>query len=266
MGVWLTTVIWVLIMASLVGCGHFDIIKPKSPQASKLQLLQARYDENLAKLGNRWPSRSDCDAVLWASISKHGGNDVDITESQAESGQWFRRPGKDCFSTASSRSSFSNDMALGIVLAASTHDIKRWFNWVKRNNYRMGPGDPGAAVLKPNVMAVIGRRVGWNLGPRYPYVSNSRDYVRHIQTLMIYVDGLSTGYITKGELSLLKRYNDGRDYLIASVLAKYTGDFDAAVGLLLEEGEPPSYVRGDSPEMFRLAHWVMSAKIVLGVK
>ena len=247
---------------SLSACGK--IVEPaKTPQADMLELLRNRYAENLSKLQG-WPSRTDCDATLWAGIAKKGGVTLDITESKETTGQWYRRPTKDCFDTASSRSDFSNDMAVGVILSASDADIKHWFSWVKDKNYKMGRGEIGATLMKPNVLGVLGRRLGKNLAPRLPYAANDKDYVRHIQSLMIYIDGLSTGYLKSEEIQLLAKYNDGKDYLIAAIIAKYHGNHDSVIKLLLKEGKPPSYVRGDQPERYRLAHWLLSASIVLG--
>jgi hypothetical protein len=227
-----------------------------------LQLLKKRYEINLSKLTG-WPSRTDCDGVLFAGIAKAGGVNLDLSEAQKKSGQWFRRPSMDCFDLGDSRSDFSNDMAVGLILSADTDDLKLWFSWVKKNNYRMGRGDPGATLMKPNVLGVLGRHLGKNLSPRIPYLRSDKDYVRHIQTLLIYIDGRSTGYIKEDELKLLKSYDNGKDYLIMSVIAKYDGNHDDPIRLLLKEPAPPSYVRGDQPERYRLAHWLFSAKIIL---
>lgn len=262
----LLEIIILVLTLNLISCGHSGIIKPsKKPQTTKTQELEARYLQNLDKLTG-WPSSTDCDATLWAGIAKAGGVDLDITASKAPTGQWFRRPNQDCYITGSSRSDFSNDMALGIILSASDASLKHWYGWVVKNNYRMGNGDPGATILKPNVRAVLGRKLGINLGPRLPYVRNDKDYVRHIQTLMIYVDGRSTGYITAHELKLLESYDDGRDYLILAMIARYTGKYDKVINLLLAEGSPPTYVRGDEPERYRLAHWLFAASIILETK
>lgn len=251
-------------LALLLGCGESGIIKSKQPQATAKQRLAAKYSANKAKLSG-WPSRTDCDATLWAGLARAGGVNLDITASKAKTGQWFRRPSKDCYSTGSSRSDFSNDMAVGVILSASVNDLKHWFSWVRRNDYRMGEGDPGAAVMKPNVLGVLGRRINANLAPRLPYFPNKKDYVRHIQMLMIFIDGKSTGHITESELKLLQRYDDGKDYLLSAIIARYTGKYDKVINLLLAEGSPPTYVRGDEPERYRLAHWLFAASIVLGV-
>lgn len=255
----------IFLSISLLSCGYFDIIKPsKKQKPTQLEQLETRYQENLEKLQSFPSWGDDCDSTLWAGLAKAGGVKLDISASKAETGQWYRRPSKDCYSTGSSRSTFSNDMAVGIILSASIGDLKHWFTWVVKNGYVMGEGDPGAVIMKPNILGVLGRRLGMNLAPRYPYIRNNKDYVRHIQTLMIYVDSRSTGFITRKELELLKSYDNGSDYLIMAVIGKYDGSQERTVSLLLQEPKPPSYVRGD-PERYRLAHWLFAASIVLGV-
>lgn len=254
------------ILLMVIGCGYFGIMKvTEKPRPTDRQLLEERYKDNLSKIQG-WPSRTDCDATLWAGIAKAGGVQLDISESQKDTGQWYRRPSMDCYKLGHSRSTFSNDMLAGVILSANDSQLRNFYGFIRLNNYVMGSGDPGAVVLKPNMLGVLGRRIGMNLAPRYPYIANSKDYVRHIQMLMIYMDGKNTGFITESELKLLKSYEDDIDYLLSAILARYTGKYDKATNLLLAEGKPPTYVRGDEPERYRLAHWLFAARIILGDK
>ena len=251
-----------LILSFLLGCGQFGIIKTKpAPQASKKELLQAQYKVNKAKLTG-WPSRTDCDGVLWASEALLGGISLDIYEARDKEGKWYRSPSHDCFDTGRSRSDFSNDMLVGIVLACDGNAVRRYYAWLVRHNFIMGRGDRGATFVKPNVLGVLKRSLG-KPAPRLPYIRNNKDYVRHIQMLMIYIDGRTTGYITEHELEVLESYDDGKDYLLTAIVARYNGDYERAIKLLLEEGHQPSYVRGDQPERYRLAHWLFAANIIL---
>jgi hypothetical protein len=247
----------------LLGCGHFGIIKGKQPQATAKQRLVARYEANKAKLIG-WPSRTDCDATLWAGLAKAGGVDLDLTEAKDKEGKFYRNPNHDCFDHKRSRSDFSGDMLMGLVLALDRHNLRLYHAWLKVRRYRTGRGDPITSIIKPNIMGVMSRRTKLEYYPRFPYAANKKDYVRHIQMLMIYVDGRTTGHITEHELKHLQSYDDGKDYLLSAIIARYTGKYDKTINLLLAEGSPPTYVRGDEPERYRLAHWLFSAKIILG--
>lgn len=260
----LAPILWILIIASLAGCGHFDKIE-ESKQPHKQETLQQRYEANLKKLTG-WPSRTDCDGTLWASVALTAGVQLDIREAKDKEGKWYRSPSKDCFDTGRSRSDFSNDMLVGLILSASISDLREYFNWLRLHNYVMGRGDKGATIVKPNVLNVLMRRIGLKHAKRLPYIANRKDYVQHIQALMIYIDGRTTGFITRHELELLKKYDKGKDYLFAAIIARYNGTYSRATSMLMAEGKPPSYVRGDEPERYRLAHWLLAAKILLGDK
>lgn len=255
----------ILILASsLFGCGVLNKIMPKAGDPTILNNLRVEYEKKLTTIDG-WPSRTDCDALLWASVSKYAAvQNIDLTEARDSLGKWYRRPSKDCFDKGDSRSDISGDMVAGLALALDKKDIEKLIKFGKAVNWDMGRGDPGATILKPNLIAVLGRIVGQNLGPRYFYFRSDKDYVRHIQSLMIYVDARSTGFVTKDELDLLKSYDKEKDYLLKAIISKYTGRSEGAVNMLLNGIKPPSYVRGDQPERYALAHWLLAAKITLG--
>ena len=243
------------------------MINPMKPakikKSVKYETLRFLYEKRLSEFEG-WPSRTDCDAMLWAGIAKAAGVEIDLNEARSEDGKLYRRPGKDCYKKGQSRSDFSNDMLAGYILASPPDDVARYYSYLESNNFVMGDGDIGATILKPNIRATIGRIIKRDLGTRIPYLKSKKDYVRHIQMLLIYRDGLSTGFITEQEYKMLKKYNRGKDYLLSSILAKYDGDNVESINMLLKDIPSPSYVRGDRVDRYRMAHWLLSAKISLG--
>ena len=142
-------------------------------------------------------------------------------------------------------------------------EIRKVADYAERNNFIMGRGDQGATILKPNMQGILGRLADRPYRVlRLPYFEGE-DYVRHIQTIQISLDAEISGYITKDRLALLKRYNDGSDYAVAAVVARYAGGMDKVVDMLLDPPAPPRYVRGDNPQRFEDARWLMWANYVL---
>lgn len=273
------------LLLTISACNYLDKIRPvaHTPQASKVELLESKYKAEIERYSDvsadaLWPSETDCDAVLWASLAS-SSIPLDSTRSLAPDGRLYRRPSKDCYQKGESRSSVSNDMIVGFLWASFMNGLKSELialkNYAEANKFVMGepwPDGVGEVLMKPQVQGIMGRLLvhfeesaGDYQDIRLPYLPSPKDYVRHIQTLMIALDGELTGYITGQELELLKKYQkeDPDDYLISAVVCKYNNCMGFVVDMLLEDLPAPSYVRGDNFEAYRTSHWLFSAKYVL---
>jgi len=262
------------LIAFCIACGSKEKL---APQADDLEILRSYYEDNLAKLKGI-PSKTDCDGLLWAGLAKAGGVELDLDAFQSDSGELHRRPSKDCYETGDSRSSVSNDMivgwAWGVYYSKDAKALEKFLQFAEDNKMIVGKpkNGVGEVLVKPNVQGLLGR-LSYHLklgsrpygGIRLPYQESNKDYVKHIQTLMIALDGELSDKMPELDIKLVCKYakEDKDDYLMAAVCSVYNGGITDAINLLIEEPEPPSYVRGDQKERYRLAHWLFTANYLL---
>lgn len=239
-------------------CGE-KIQDREFPEISVVELLQVKFDNEL-KTVSGWQGKHDCDSILWTSLAKYAGvKGIDLHEAMDASGAWHRNPGQNCYSEGRSRSTISNDMFVGMFLALNKNDLKGIIRYGKEHYWAMGKGDPGAHFMKPQVQALLGFLAGEKLGERVPLVWSDKDYVRHIQTLMLYQWGKKSGFLYTHERKLLESYAKS-DYLPRAVLFRYKPD-DSLPAELYDVPKVPSYVRGH--KSYKLVHWLFSVKLVL---
>lgn len=247
----------------LTGCTTAEKAEPKP--TSLLPELKARHAEKLREL--EWPpSKTDCDGLLWASLALIGGAKGDITIFQKAPGQWRRRPSHDCWEQGESRSQISNDQLSGLVLYAALaqrRDILSGLaDYAAREAFWMGlPHDLGTTLLKPSLRCLL--KVGGCIETYWPV---TEDYAVHIQALNVMSELLLTNTVNGTGASNVKSNarKHPQDYMLKLVHQMASeGDYGPVISLLLSEPAPPSYVRGDSPEQFALAHWLAAANIII---
>ena len=99
----------------------------------------------------------DCDSLLWNSLYKSIGGNIDLNIARDDSGKWFRNPSHDCY-PARSKSSISQDMLLGLMFA-TYHDkdldrIEKLIQYGESNpgplgTWKMGEGDQFRTLMRP---------------------------------------------------------------------------------------------------------------------
>ena len=246
----------------LLSCSELKKHGPKDPpEMDAFNKLEAEYN-NTFPLYSGWPNPKDCDGLLWASIAKAAGvGQIHLTDAMGKPGEWFRSPDKKCYPEGRSRSDISNDMLVGLMLEATDKILYDLYEYGKKNAWIMGRGDIGATLMKPAVRNLLGTKLNIKLGERMPFVWDEKDYVRHIQSLMIYQLGKETGFIYTHEKNLLKSYCK-TDYLPCAILARYTNDYSVVYDLL-KHPEAPTYVRGQNVEQLRKVHWLFATFVLI---
>lgn len=286
----------IVFLLALLACGPLHKTKDPEPNPS-VETLRAIYLENKAEAGKvfengLWPSRTDCDATLWAGVACLGGLNVSIDEAEYGPGEIHRRPERACWTPkegdVGSRSSVSNDMLLGYISCsfkrADLPALVRLAEYGEANDWIMGEPYPQMAarvLMKPNLRGFLGRALDKLSGgdikksyrqwpALYEEIFPKKDYEVHLQ-----IQGLLLhSNINISDYSLLdledhnfKRLKDivkkyPKDALAQAVYGRYTGDFDKAIILLLDPAFTcPSYVRGDKD--YCAAYWLQAAKTVL---
>lgn len=260
----------------------------------------AAYDaDTVANAG--FPSRSDCDGALWAGEACVGGAAVAIEELEYQPGERHRRPAPACWSPElgdqGSQTTTSRDMATGDMACLwAKRDLgalQRLANYQEKHFGKIGePFTDGRVLLGVNLTGLLGRMIYALSGGKddRPYALAFESYLpvdgdsaQHIQALGILLQGEAVEAIKAQGLSAdisaiaLTEISPGMktrleelvqaqptDFLFQAALGVYTGDFAEAVRLMMDPATPvPSYVRGDSPDLFARARWLMAAKIVL---
>lgn len=247
-----------------------------------------------------FPSRTDCDGALWAGEACAGGAAVAIEELEHVPGERHRRPAPACWSrelgdqgakTTASRDSLTGDLAC-LWKKKDLGALQRLANYVEKNGLKIGePLADGRVLIGTNLAGLLGRMIyalsnGQDDRPfalsfeAYPPVFE--DSEQHIQAVGITLQGAVVADIRARGLSAdvsaiaLTDISPGMkvrleelvaaqpgDYLFQAALGVYTGDFAEAARLLLDPPPPPSYVRGDQPELFEDARWLYATRIVL---
>lgn len=266
-----------LLLLSLVSCGYLHKVKPIKPQhENRIELLQAKYDEKLAALGSEWPSRTDCDALLWAGLSSAAGEHVDLSEAEYASGEMHRRPPPECYPDSSS-STISGDMLLGYMWGLWRNKdlpaLQRLADYGEANHWTMGTGLPSRVQMRYNDYVMLAHMIhvlsgGQDVRRYYSatpvYFDVTADYAKHLQALSILLYGEVYGSIDEASLSKLRQLclESPADALFQSACDIYSGDVAASVSLLLDPNyAAPSYVRG--APAYSTVHWLFAAKIIL---
>lgn len=273
-------------------CGRFDNQPTQSKSPDDVVLLRDAYEfqsqqyTELTKASYGWPSVTDCDATLWAGEACAAGIDVQISLAEYEPGQIHRRPDVACWNESEgdvgSKSTISRDALTGYMACLwerkDLDGFKRLAKYGEDHAWVMGlPVTSGRTWLQPNLTGLLGRALftlsNGKLNKSYrrlePYYQPvTEDYEKHIQVLGIHLQGRVSGGISDAMLERLTSLasEDPGNAFFASALAVYTGDTSQAMSLLLsDQTVRPTYVRGDQPDAFAMAHWLLGAKIVLGM-
>lgn len=260
-----------IVLVLLTGCGEYytDWVeeykeKPKviatefDPEVA-IRSKALRYRE-LAKAeqdANGFLYTHRCDSLLFSGLYSAAVPEKDVNILAAyESGQWFRRPSKDCGPEfGNSRSTISRDMILGVMwhiwrnrdLAMAEHLRED----IKSNNYILrGDGTPGELFVIPSFVHTLDLIIG-SLGGKsevgdllLPNLwDDSNGYVSHLTVWHILLRGEARGYIVRSELDELERiYLTNRNNpLYSAAYHKYmTGDMAEATKLLLNNNLWPA--------------------------
>lgn len=273
--------------------------KPAEPKAdNRVEVLHGEYQSRLAALTqdsvatSGWPDAKDCDATLWAGVFEAAGGEPQIGLAEYSPGEIHRRPqaSGECYPKESA-STVSNDMLLGYLWGRWTEinldALQRLAEYGEKNNWTMGKGDAARTVFRPNGYGLLGRMIyALSAGKddhsyrKIPplFLPVAEDYEKHLMVEGILLNSAVNEYLRKHQLDgalgfldvssqdldRLKELSDSDpgDALFAAAYGTYTGDFDHALDLLLDDqSETPSYVRGG--EAYPTVWWLRAAKLVL---
>lgn len=285
------------LVLTLLACSH-----PKHAEKEPDDDLSALEDKFEAKLAataaildptTGWPAPLDCDGLLWAGKAAAVGLPTNVDLAEYAPGELHRRPPPSCWNETDgdvgSKSTISNDMVLGWLWAKwSLKDLaalQRLAAYGEEHNWQMGKplSQASRVVLKPNQIGMLGRMIhvlsngADSRSYRHlfdSYLSVEADYERHLQALGILLQGeveMEALDIRLVEISdqMLARLHELVDAepqnpLFHAALARYTGDYDQAITLLLADDTPvPTYVRGDHVEALAAVEWLFAAGVVI---
>ena len=205
---------------------------------------------------NKWPV-SDCDALLWASLYNVAGGDADLDKARDASGKWYRTPSHDCYPSRS-KSSISQDMILGLVLASwQARDAGRIAELIKYGEdhvsiggwWLFGEGAPSRTLIRTNLQSTIyraSRKLGGpsnRLADFPPVFAHVQGYEAHLHVLHILLKGLIDGSITSYDLGFMRYFAERapRNALFQAILHRFTdGDYSTAAQILRDEALFPS--------------------------
>ena len=189
-----------------------------------------------------------CDSLLFSSLSKVAGYDVDI-EAAEDDGRWYRRTEKDCFDTESSTSDVSKDMYIGLLWATwyekDTSRLERLIAYGKSEDWKVGRGPLGETFITPSLRQTIaemlkalgGKKHGTML--RYPHFwPKQYGYQAHLQVLHILLRKKMLGAVTKEEVKRIDDYyrRNPRNALFSFAYHCFTdGDYSETAEILLDE-------------------------------
>lgn len=275
--------------------------KPGTPNEQLLAMYAVKVDKAKTSFDQTtgWPSATDCDATLWAGLAYAAGIDtVQLQLAEYSEGQIHRRPNPSCWDGEDhgSPTTVSRDMLNGYMWgmwrANNLDAVRRLARYGETHLWKMGePLDDGRVVLTGNGIGLIGRMIKRLGGPDKIYrhipplfTKVSEDYERQQLALGILLDGevdidvqpelLPLGYEYPGKYNQTGIKESARDLLnwladespddalFQAAAATYSGNYDKAINLLLDENyRCPSYVRGS--DNYCLVHWLFAAKLVL---
>lgn len=263
----------------LIGCTQKPLTESPSSPPAKLDQVKADLDARLHQAQSwpdGWPSRTDCDALLWAGLARAGGVPVNLDLAEYdEPGKWNRRPKPACWPGPDSKSTLSRDMVLGRFWAAwiaqdwepldrfAARTIEK--KWVIGEPY---PDAIGDVFMNENLMGLMARMLCSGYGHclkekdlGWQNAQSDKDYVQHNTVLFILLNQRSLSqklgsFAQQSELPQLgaKDYDvlkwhaekQPNDPLFQFVFHVYSdGDLGPVADLLVDPNfRCPSYVRG----------------------
>lgn len=195
-----------------------------------------------------------CDMAFHTALyAAATGLDIDFTLIRNEDGQLFRTWAKDCLATGRSRSTFSRDPWLALLLVSWVREdldyVERMIKYVEDHDGKIGDHDGSASGLSRVVMTPqllhLAYRVRHKLGgdappiPKLPEVySDVKGSDGALQVLFILVSGLVDGGIDERARNQLNWHKDNspRNAFFHAVRDKFTdGDQAKAIELIMDE-------------------------------
>jgi len=185
------------IAKSIAPCRHVSVKKKTAHRE-----LKREKEALLSKLhGKRnmygWLFE-DCDSFLWQALFNAVDKDkMPASFASPEAGKYYRRPGKECYKSKESGSSWSKDMGSGLILLGLMSNNKRMldehFAYGQKHKWVMGEGAPSRTVYTPQLSSILDQArffLGKRKYPQYkkvPYLFTEglKDYQAHLQVINI---------------------------------------------------------------------------------
>lgn len=261
--------VYIIALLLLASCSQRPRNRPATPDVlptvtliDKLKLKRNLYLvlQKSIVTGNGWSRIDHCDGLLFNSLMGASGNDVKIEAAKDESGKWFRRPQKNCYSSNRTSSENSNDMRLGMFWYFLKHKrldlAEALFQYGEENIWKMGEnrGKDFRHIMTPQMQATLADIIislggkthrehkipeFWmtydleNIKKNIPL----RGFRAHLMVLHILLRGEVHGGITDHALLALKIFAKDQPHnpLFQTAYIKYTtGDYTEAIKLLLD--------------------------------
>lgn len=244
---------FLFVMLLLVSCGH----KPQEskPSPSDLQTKAETYLSLAPDAQGLAGFLPGCDSLLFSSLYKIGGAQVDLRAARKADGSWQRHPDGKCF-PGESKSSISRDMLLGLMLATWVFKDKQTADelvaYGQENNWVMGKYDGSVdgqnrVTFTPQFIG-LAYRLRWKLGGQYHVLADTpqsyfpvEGYEAHLQGLRILLLALMDGKVDQIQLNTLKAQSQAQpdNALFAALAAKFdpdlAGDQTQAIQVLSDE-------------------------------
>lgn len=175
----------------LISCAK---VKAKE-QSADLNLSQ-KFDFYLSeseklKKSDGWLT-DDCDSLMWSSLYKAIGGNIDLDLARDEGGKWHRTTSHDCY-PARSKSEISQDMILALMFS-TLHEknldrIEKLIAYGENHpgplgTWKMGEGDITRSLLRPPLQK-LAYLIRDNLKGQKQFVS--LDFTDHLSTLHLFL-------------------------------------------------------------------------------
>lgn len=277
-----------LLVSMFCACGPATVEEtPPAGVARKAELAQLYSQKlhsaaRLASKGTGWLATGVCDSMLWTGLAaaSKGIHPVSLAASEypAEPGRFNRRPAPFCGPGAGSKTTWSRDMAMGLLIGAwktkQLSLLERHAEYGVQNLWKMGePLADGRVLYTPAMIGMLYQTIyalggSDNDNRRWPaaYPSGLVDYQAHLQALGIWLRGAITptefNAISSKMLARIDEHASRQPAcpLYAHLKGLYNGDMGTTVDLLLGRWAC-DYQRGDKEA--DLAEWLFVASETL---
>lgn len=245
--------------AFLLSCGKKGISPKPDDRVEELKTKLDLYVELSREHQDPYGfvATDHCDSTLTSGLyGIHPDIDVVMEAVIDDSGQWYRRPNKDCLSSGSSKSTFSRDMATGafwFMWKNQRLDLaERMWDYGVRHNWIMGQGvQEGLSRIyfTPSNISMLARLIyalgGEDHSARHiplVFFKNS-GFEAHLDVLNILLNAEMSGKIAPLHLEILKYQNskNPKNALYNYAYHRYTdGNYSKAYDTLLNTALFPS--------------------------
>lgn len=248
----------IMALVLMVGCA--PKAEPAKQKQAQFSDLRQAYDARLAAITwpDGWPSKIDCDALLWAGLASAAGVDVDLSLAEYEPGKMHRRPPPPCFENGEdkgSKSTISQDMLTGYLWAIwrsrDRDAAERLASYGEANAWVMGEGLKSRTIMRTNLQGILGRMLyqmsrGFDdrLYRRWfmAYLPVSEDYEQHIQAHGIILNAEIDEYLRVNNMDATKADPDhGASFALLDVSA---GNFNRLKSLAEASPSDPLFHAG----------------------